>query len=169
VRRYAKEGEARLEPSNVRLTWGRPEWFPNVAREHAACRDAAALIDMSFMSKFRVQVGAPGALPSHAAPLPVAAVEARPVPPARLTDLRRARSITKRGAPRDRSQRCKPACRQGEDAGPFLNRLSTANVDGECGVITYALRCARSFGRARTQPAVFASGTVQLAGFSPAV
>ena len=56
MRRYAKEGEARLEPSNVRLTWGRPEWFGNVAREHAACRDAAALIDMSFMSKFRVQV-----------------------------------------------------------------------------------------------------------------
>lgn len=26
---------------------------------------------------------------------------------------------------------------QGVDAGTFLNRLSTANVDGECGKITY--------------------------------
>ena len=82
-----------------------------------------------------------------------------------LTDLPRARSPGCAAG----SQGCKPPCRQGEDAGPFLNRLSTANVDGGCGVITYALRCARSVGRARTQPAVFASGTVQLAGFSPAV
>ena len=64
------------------LTWGRPPFFSTWAAEHAAARSAAALIDMSFMSKFLV--GGPGATPllqwlctANIAPLPCAAGEGR--------------------------------------------------------------------------------------------
>ena len=40
-------------------SWGRAPWFALWAAEHSAAREAAALIDMSFMSKFVVQ--GPGA------------------------------------------------------------------------------------------------------------
>ncbi|KNC47481.1 glycine cleavage T-protein [Thecamonas trahens ATCC 50062] len=69
-------GELSPEP----LTWGRHHWFANWAAEHHACRNGVVAMDMSFMSKFRVQ---------------------------------------------------------GRDAGAQLNRLSTANVDGAPGEITY--------------------------------
>jgi len=42
-------------------TWGRAPWFPLWAEEHAAARRGAALIDMSFMSKWLV--AGPGAAP----------------------------------------------------------------------------------------------------------
>eukprot|EP00455_Lapot_gusevi_P049055 TRINITY_DN6880_c0_g1_i1.p1 TRINITY_DN6880_c0_g1~~TRINITY_DN6880_c0_g1_i1.p1 ORF type:complete len:878 (-),score=245.93 TRINITY_DN6880_c0_g1_i1:263-2896(-) len=67
-------------PTTGTLTWGRPDWFHHWAREHRACREAAIIMDMSFMSKFLVQ---------------------------------------------------------GRDAGAYLNRLATANVDGAVGMITY--------------------------------
>ena len=60
--------------------FGRQNFFPFWESEHHACRNAVALFDMSFMSKFLV-------------------------------------------------------C--GSDAGSFLNHLSTANVDGDSGKITY--------------------------------
>jgi len=37
------------------LTWGRPAWWANWEAEHRACREAVVAMDMSFMSKFRVQ------------------------------------------------------------------------------------------------------------------
>ncbi len=37
------------------LTWGRPSWWATWEAEHRACRDGVILMDMSFMSKFRVQ------------------------------------------------------------------------------------------------------------------
>jgi 4-methylaminobutanoate oxidase (formaldehyde-forming) len=37
------------------LTWGRPSWWSNWEAEHRACREGVILMDMSFMSKFRVQ------------------------------------------------------------------------------------------------------------------
>ena len=43
------------EPIARELTWGRAHWFDNWRAEHIACRTAAVLIDMSFMSKFLVQ------------------------------------------------------------------------------------------------------------------
>ena len=49
---YAPEGE---EPVVRELGWGRAHWFGQWAHEHEACRSGAALIDMSFMSKFLVQ------------------------------------------------------------------------------------------------------------------
>ena len=49
-------------PDNGPLTWGRPAWFAHWASEHRACREACALIDMSFMSKFLVQGTDAGAL-----------------------------------------------------------------------------------------------------------
>ena len=51
----AAPGKAVSPPSNGPLTWGKPAWFETWAAEHMACRDACALIDMSFMSKFLVQ------------------------------------------------------------------------------------------------------------------
>jgi 4-methylaminobutanoate oxidase (formaldehyde-forming) len=45
--------------SGAPLSWGRAPWFPLWAAEHAAVREAAALIDMSFMAKFLV--AGPGA------------------------------------------------------------------------------------------------------------
>jgi len=62
------------------LTYGRPAWFGQWAKEHRAVREAVGLIDMSFMAKFLVQ---------------------------------------------------------GRDAGAVLNRLVTADIDGEAGTITY--------------------------------
>jgi 4-methylaminobutanoate oxidase (formaldehyde-forming) len=74
---YAPAG---VEPRIEKESFGRENWFPYWESEHKACREAVALFDMSFMSKFLVQ---------------------------------------------------------GVDAGAFLNRLSTAHVDGESGTITY--------------------------------
>jgi len=62
------------------LTWGRPAWWQNWKEEHEACRDGVILLDMSFMSKFKVT---------------------------------------------------------GRRAGELLNRLSTADVDGDVGRVTY--------------------------------
>jgi heterotetrameric sarcosine oxidase gamma subunit len=53
---YAEPGTvpgARPDPGP--LTWGRPAFWSHWAAEHEACRNGVALIDMSFMSKFRVQ------------------------------------------------------------------------------------------------------------------
>ncbi len=37
------------------LTWTRPTWSANWEAEHRACREGVIVMDMSFMSKFRVQ------------------------------------------------------------------------------------------------------------------
>ncbi|HAN71903.1 MAG TPA: oxidoreductase [Actinobacteria bacterium] len=74
---YAGEGRV---PDPGGLTWGRPDWFGTWAEEHRAIREGVGLMDMSFMSAFRVT---------------------------------------------------------GPDAGPFLDRLSTARVDGDPSIITY--------------------------------
>ena len=37
------------------LTWTRPTWWANWEAEHRACREGVIVMDMSFMSKFRVQ------------------------------------------------------------------------------------------------------------------
>ena len=73
-------GDPGTTPDPGPLGWGRPEWFERWRAEHEACRQAAVIIDMSFMSKFDVA---------------------------------------------------------GDGAGAFLDRLSTASVDGDPGVITY--------------------------------
>jgi 4-methylaminobutanoate oxidase (formaldehyde-forming) len=49
---YAGAGAA---PDPGSLTFGRPSWWGNWEAEHRACREGVVLIDMSFMSKFRVQ------------------------------------------------------------------------------------------------------------------
>ncbi len=36
------------------LTWGRPSFWPQWQTEHRACREGVIVMDMSFMSKFRV-------------------------------------------------------------------------------------------------------------------
>ena len=41
-------------PDNA-LTFGKPSWFPQWQREHRAAREGVILMDMSFMSKFRVE------------------------------------------------------------------------------------------------------------------
>ncbi len=41
-------------PDNA-LTFGKPSWFPEWQREHRAAREGVILMDMSFMSKFRVE------------------------------------------------------------------------------------------------------------------
>ena len=48
-------GEPETEPDPGPLTWGRASWFDNWRGEHEAVRNAAALMDMSFMSKFSVE------------------------------------------------------------------------------------------------------------------
>jgi glycine cleavage system aminomethyltransferase T/glycine/D-amino acid oxidase-like deaminating enzyme len=49
---YAPPGvAARVE----RLSWGRQNWFPYWQAEHRAAREGVILMDMSFMSKFRVE------------------------------------------------------------------------------------------------------------------
>lgn len=42
-----------VEPVDV-YTFGKPSWFAHVAAEHGACRDAAAVFDLSSFAKFRV-------------------------------------------------------------------------------------------------------------------
>ena len=37
-------------------TFGWPNWFDHVKREVAACRDGAALFDLSSLTKFEVEV-----------------------------------------------------------------------------------------------------------------
>ena len=49
---YAPPGQS---PVAADLTWDRPAFFDLWREEHAAARSAVVLIDMSFMSKFRVQ------------------------------------------------------------------------------------------------------------------
>jgi 4-methylaminobutanoate oxidase (formaldehyde-forming) len=43
------------QKAETTLTFGRPNWFPNWAKEHQAVREGVICMDMSFMSKFRVQ------------------------------------------------------------------------------------------------------------------
>jgi 4-methylaminobutanoate oxidase (formaldehyde-forming) len=49
---YAPAG---VEPKVDRLSWGRQNWFPWWEAEHVAAREGVILMDMSFMSKFRVE------------------------------------------------------------------------------------------------------------------
>ncbi|MBS1122348.1 MAG: Sarcosine dehydrogenase [Deltaproteobacteria bacterium] len=49
---YAPPG---IEPTVERLSWTRQNWFPYWQAEHTAAREAAILMDMSFMSKFVVE------------------------------------------------------------------------------------------------------------------
>ncbi|MDQ1615704.1 MAG: hypothetical protein QOJ60_1643 [Actinomycetota bacterium] len=49
---YTLDGSA---PDPGPLTWGRPQWWESWAAEHKACREGVIAMDMSFMSKFRVQ------------------------------------------------------------------------------------------------------------------
>jgi 4-methylaminobutanoate oxidase (formaldehyde-forming) len=49
---YAPPG---VEPKVERLSWGRQNWFPYWEAEHQATREGVILMDMSFMSKFRVE------------------------------------------------------------------------------------------------------------------
>ncbi len=42
-------------PDPGELTWGRPAFWSQWEAEHRACREGVVLMDMSFMSKFRVQ------------------------------------------------------------------------------------------------------------------
>lgn len=49
---FAPDGNA---PTADCLTWGRPDWFEHWRAEHVAARDGVILMDMSFMSKFRVE------------------------------------------------------------------------------------------------------------------
>lgn len=46
---------AGMEPTMEPLAWDKPHWFEQWKSEHDACRNAAVLMDMSFMSKFLVQ------------------------------------------------------------------------------------------------------------------
>jgi 4-methylaminobutanoate oxidase (formaldehyde-forming) len=52
-------------PDPGSLTFGRPSWWGNWEAEHRACRDGVVLIDMSFMSKFRVQGSDAGRVLDH--------------------------------------------------------------------------------------------------------
>jgi glycine cleavage system aminomethyltransferase T/glycine/D-amino acid oxidase-like deaminating enzyme len=49
---YAPPG---VKPEVERLSWGRQNWFPYWQAEHEATREGVILMDMSFMSKFRVE------------------------------------------------------------------------------------------------------------------
>lgn len=49
---YAPDGHA---PEHETLTWGRPPWFDCWRAEHHAAREGVVVMDMSFMSKFRVE------------------------------------------------------------------------------------------------------------------
>jgi len=44
-----------VDPKVDKYSWGRHNWFPYWEAEHQACREAAIVMDMSFMSKFLVQ------------------------------------------------------------------------------------------------------------------
>jgi 4-methylaminobutanoate oxidase (formaldehyde-forming) len=53
---YAPPGNAAgIEPVPGALTWGRSPWWTCWEAEHRAVREGVALMDMSFMAKFRVQ------------------------------------------------------------------------------------------------------------------
>src|ERR1700722_9188168 len=54
---YAPAG---AKPEVERLSWGRQNWFPYWQAEHEATRNGVILMDMSFMSKFRVEGGDAG-------------------------------------------------------------------------------------------------------------
>ncbi len=56
---YAPEGE---KPAVDQLSWGRENWFPYWQAEHEAARTGVVVMDMSFMSKFRVEGADSGAL-----------------------------------------------------------------------------------------------------------
>ncbi|MFO0603639.1 MAG: FAD-dependent oxidoreductase [Polyangiales bacterium] len=49
---YAPDGRP---PEGDALTWGRPPWFEHWRAEHEATREGVIVMDMSFMSKFRVE------------------------------------------------------------------------------------------------------------------
>ncbi|GMU60104.1 MAG: sarcosine dehydrogenase [Myxococcaceae bacterium] len=49
---YSPDGKA---PEKDELTWGRPTWWKHWQAEHEATRNGVILMDMSFMSKFRVE------------------------------------------------------------------------------------------------------------------
>ncbi len=49
---YAGKGKA---PDPGPLSFGRPSWWPNWQAEHRAAREGVIVMDMSFMSKFRVE------------------------------------------------------------------------------------------------------------------
>ena len=61
---FAESAEAYKERADEyrHLGWGRAAWYSHWQDEHAAVRDTAGLIDMSFMSKFTVQGAGAGAL-----------------------------------------------------------------------------------------------------------
>jgi glycine cleavage system aminomethyltransferase T/glycine/D-amino acid oxidase-like deaminating enzyme len=58
-------GPAGTTPSVSAHTWGRPEYWDQWAAEHRACREGVVLMDMSFMSKFRVEGPDSAALLDH--------------------------------------------------------------------------------------------------------
>ncbi len=47
------------------LTWGRPAFWPQWEAEHRACREGVIVMDMSFMSKFRVEGPSAGRMLDH--------------------------------------------------------------------------------------------------------
>ena len=49
------EGVDWYGPEQGALTWRKPEWFGQWAKEHRAAREGVILMDMSFMAKFLVQ------------------------------------------------------------------------------------------------------------------
>jgi 4-methylaminobutanoate oxidase (formaldehyde-forming) len=59
---YAPDGVA---PTHDHLTWGQPHWFEHWRAEHEAARHGVILMDMSFMSKFRVEGRDAGRLLNH--------------------------------------------------------------------------------------------------------
>jgi 4-methylaminobutanoate oxidase (formaldehyde-forming) len=48
---YAGHGQTPTQD----LTWGKPSWFKHWEHEHRAAREGVILMDMSFMSKFKVE------------------------------------------------------------------------------------------------------------------
>jgi 4-methylaminobutanoate oxidase (formaldehyde-forming) len=59
---YAPPG---AEPRVERLSWGREAWFDHWRAEHRAAREGVVLMDMAFMSKFRVQGRDAGRVLNH--------------------------------------------------------------------------------------------------------
>ena len=59
---YAGAGN---EPDPGPLSWGRPAWWDHWRAEHEAARNGVIVMDMSFMSKFRVQGRDAGRLLDH--------------------------------------------------------------------------------------------------------
>jgi 4-methylaminobutanoate oxidase (formaldehyde-forming) len=54
-----------IDATVERLSWGRENWFPYWQAEHEAARSGVVLMDMSFMSKFRVEGMGAGRLLDH--------------------------------------------------------------------------------------------------------